>query len=54
MPRGTKIEVVADLQDPDLLSAAYGGDVAPKPPAPPLPMRLSLNVIPATPKASAP
>lgn len=54
LPRGTKIEVVADLQDPDLLAAAYGGAVTPKAPASPLPMRLSLNVIPATPKASAP
>jgi hypothetical protein len=47
LPRGTKIEVTADLQDPDLLSAAYGGANGPKPSAPPLPMRLSLNVIPA-------
>ena len=54
LPRGTKIEVVADLQDPDILSAAYGGAVAPKPPVSPLPMRLSLNVVPATPRASAP
>jgi hypothetical protein len=54
MPRGTKIEVVANLQDPDLLSAAYGGAIAPKPAAPPLPMRLSLNVVAAQPKASAP
>ncbi len=54
LPRGTKIEVVADLQDPDLLSAAYGGAVTPKPAAPPLPMRLSLNVIPEPSKTSAP
>ena len=45
LPRGTKIEVVADLQDPDILSAAYGGASTPKPQASPLPMRLSLNVI---------
>ena len=54
LPRGTKIEVVADLADPDLLSAAYGGTSAPKPDVSPLPMRLSLNVIPAQPKTSAP
>ncbi|HZT76876.1 MAG TPA: hypothetical protein VFA27_09475 [Vicinamibacterales bacterium] len=54
LPKGTKIEVVADLQDPDILSAAYGGAAAPKPAAPPLPMRLSLNVIPAAAKSSAP
>lgn len=45
LPRGTKIEVVADLEDPDILSAAYGGALAPKPSTPPLPMRLSLNVV---------
>ena len=45
LPRGTKIEVVADLQDPDILSAAYGGSLAPKAPAPPLPMKLSLDVV---------
>jgi hypothetical protein len=54
LPRGTRIEVVADLQDPDLLSAAYGGASAPKAASSPLPMRLSLNVIPAPSKASAP
>ncbi len=54
LPRGTKIEIVADLQDPDILSAAYGGASAPKPATPPLPMRLSLNVVPAQTKASAP
>ncbi|HZR25732.1 MAG TPA: hypothetical protein VFA59_19190 [Vicinamibacterales bacterium] len=47
LPKGTKIEVTANLQDPDLLSAAYGGAAPPKPPVSPLPMRLSLNVIPA-------
>ncbi len=54
LPRGTKIEVVADLQDPDILSAAYGGAAAPKAPTSPLPMRLSLNVVAAQAKASAP
>jgi hypothetical protein len=54
LPRGTKIEVVADLQDPDLLSAAYGASTAPKAPASPLPMRLSLNVVAAPSKPSAP
>ena len=54
LPRGTKIEVVANLEDPDILSAAYGGALAPKPATPPLPMRLSLNVIaaPAAPSAA--
>jgi hypothetical protein len=46
LPRGTKIEVVATLDDPDLSSAAFGGSAAPKAATPSLPMRLSLNVIP--------
>jgi len=54
MPRGTRIEVVATLEDPDLLSAAYGGASTPKPPVNPLPMRVSLNVVPAAAKPSAP
>lgn len=54
LPRGTKIEVVADLQDPDILSAAYGASLAPKAATPPLPMRLSLDVVPAQAKSSAP
>jgi hypothetical protein len=55
VPRGTNIEVVADLEDPDLLSsAAFGGFTAPKPPAHPLEMRLSLDVIPLPSKPTAP
>jgi hypothetical protein len=54
LARGTRIEVVATLEDPDLLSAAYGGASAPKAPIQPLPMRLSLNVVPAQSKPSAP
>ncbi|HZP48844.1 MAG TPA: hypothetical protein VFB07_09935 [Vicinamibacterales bacterium] len=54
LPRGTRIEIVADLQDPDILSAAYGAAAAPKPSVPPLPMRFSLNVVPAAARASAP
>ena len=47
LPRGSRIEVVANLDDPDLLSAAFGGSFPPKPAAPALPMRLALTVIPA-------
>jgi hypothetical protein len=54
LPRGTRIVVTANLEDPDLLSAAYGGASAPKPPPDPAGLRLSLNVIPAPSKPSAP
>jgi len=52
-PRGTRIEVTAKLDDPDILSAAFGG-----PPTPPAaasgPLRLTLNVVRANTKPSAP
>ena len=48
MPRGTKIEVVANLEDPDLLSAAFSVSGSAKPAPAPLPMRLSLNVVPTS------
>ena len=54
MPRGTKIEVVANLEDPDLLSAAFSVSGSGKPAPAPLPIRLSLNVVPAQAKPSAP
>jgi hypothetical protein len=52
-PRGTRIEVTAKLDNPDILSAAFGG-----PPTPPAaaggPLRLTLNVVRANTKPSAP
>ena len=55
LPRGTRVEVTANLADPDLLSAAFtstpGAGVAP---ARPSSMRLTLNVIPARSKPTAP
>ena len=54
LPRGTKVEVLATLEDPDLMSAAYGGASAPKPPTAATPLRLSLDVVPVQGKASAP
>jgi hypothetical protein len=54
MPRGTKIEIVANLEDPDLLSAAFSVAGSAKPAPRPLPMRLSLNVVPTQSKPSAP
>ena len=55
LPRGSRIEVVATLRDPDLLSAAFAAPTATAAaPKPATPVRLSLNVIPAQPKAAAP
>ena len=55
LPRGTRVEVTANLQDPDMLSAAFtstpGTAVAP---ARPSSMRLTLNVIPGRSKPAAP
>jgi hypothetical protein len=55
LPRGTRVEVTANLQDPDMLSAAFtstpGTAVAPTRPSS---MHLTLNVIPARAKLTAP
>jgi len=55
LPRGTRVEVTANLQDPDMLSAAFtatpGAGVAPTRPSS---MRLTLNLIPARSKPTAP
>jgi len=45
LPRGSRIEVVANLDDPDLLSAAFGGSFPPKPAARAMPIRLALTVV---------
>ena len=54
LPRGTKIEVKANFDDPDLLSTAISTPLtsasAPKPTA----MRLALGVLPASSKPTAP
>ena len=54
LPRGTKIEVKANLEDPDILSAAFGGTTAPKPATQLTAVRLALNVLPARSKPTAP
>ncbi len=54
LPRGTKIEVTANLDDPDMLSAAFGSAPAPKSPAVVSTVRLALNVLPAGSKPAAP
>ena len=55
LPRGTRVEVIANLQDPDMLSAAFtstpGATAAT---AKPSSMRLTLNVIAARAKPTAP
>ncbi|MBI3401226.1 MAG: hypothetical protein HY048_07370 [Acidobacteria bacterium] len=53
LPRGSKIEVTANLVDPDLMSTAFGSPAAPKATGPST-LRLALNVIPAGAKAVAP
>ncbi|HKB09332.1 MAG TPA: hypothetical protein VKD69_01720 [Vicinamibacterales bacterium] len=55
LARGTKVEVKADFEDPDLLSSAFStpggsGSAAAKPAS----MRLMLNVLPANSKPTAP
>jgi len=52
-PRGTRIEVTAKLDDPDILSAAFGGPTTP-PAAASGPLRLTLNVVRPNAKPSAP
>jgi hypothetical protein len=55
LPHGSRIEVVANLENPDILSEAFGAIAStPKPPTAPLPLKLAVNVIPAKPKPIAP
>jgi hypothetical protein len=52
LPRGTRVQVTANLQDPDLMSAAFSSNTAL--PAATSPLRVMLNVVPAQPKPAAP
>jgi len=55
LPRGTRVEVSANLQDPDLLSEAFTATPGAAPAtARASSMRLTLNVIPARQKPTAP
>jgi hypothetical protein len=55
LPRGTRVEVTANLDDPDILSAAFGSPAPPRAGAPPVSVvRLALNVVPAKSKPTAP
>jgi mono/diheme cytochrome c family protein len=53
LPRGTKVEVTARLEDPDVLSAAFSV-AAPAKTAAVSTVRLALNVVPAQSKPAAP
>jgi hypothetical protein len=54
LPRGTRVEVPAHLEDPDILSAAFSAAAPPRTAAPVSKVRLALNVVPAHVKPSAP
>jgi mono/diheme cytochrome c family protein len=54
LPRGTRIEVSGNLDDPDILSGAFGATTAPRSAASLSTVRLALNVVPARAKPSAP
>ena len=54
LARGTKIEVTANFEDPDLLSSAFSTPIAGASAPKPAPMRLTLNVLPANSKPTAP
>jgi hypothetical protein len=55
LPRGTRVEVTANLEDPDMLSSAFtAAPGAATATARPSSMRLTLNVIPARTKPTAP
>jgi hypothetical protein len=52
LPRGTRVEVTATLQDPDMMTTAFSSGTAR--PTAASPFRLMLNVVPAQTKPSAP
>jgi hypothetical protein len=54
LPRGSKIEVTANFEDPDILTAAFAVAPASAQPARPATLKLSLSVLPATSKPAAP
>ena len=55
LPRGTRVEVTANLDDPDMLSSAFTATVGAAPvTARASSMRITLNVIPARSKPTAP
>jgi hypothetical protein len=53
LPRGTRIEVTANMEDPDLMAAAFGGPASAKPSGP-ASVRLALDVVRVAQRPSAP
>jgi len=54
LPRGTKVEVTANFEDPDILSAAFGAPSAPAAAPRPSALRLTLNILAPQAKPTAP
>ena len=54
LPKGTRVEVTANFEDPDLMSAAFGPSTPLKAGAPITTLRLALNLVPAVAKPVAP
>jgi hypothetical protein len=55
LPRGSRVEVAANFENPDLLSEAFSAIVPAKgAPAPRAPLRLAIDVVPAHAKLTAP
>jgi len=54
LPRGSRIEVVANLANPDILSETFGAIGSTPKPSITAPLKLAINVIPAKPKPTAP
>jgi hypothetical protein len=54
LPRGSKIEVRASFEDPDILSTAFAVTPPAAAPPKPAPLKLSLDVLPAAAKSGAP
>ncbi len=52
LPRGSRVEVTANLQDPDLMSTAFSSGAVRS--TSPTPLRLILNIVPAVRKPAAP
>jgi hypothetical protein len=54
LPRGSRIEVRATLENPDILSEAFGALTATKSPPVITPLRVAVNVVPARQRPTAP
>ena len=54
LPRGTKVEVTANFEDPDIFSAAFGAPSAPEAAPRPSALRLTLNILAPQAKPTAP